>query len=90
MSQRIKIDENSKIVIEDNNYILFYRVQDSKAKDERKKWAVAGYFPDLASLSQDWVKNAPARDRRTLTTLQDVVECIQNAESRVTKLIQGK
>jgi hypothetical protein len=85
----IKIDENSKIEIEDNNYILYYRRKDSNAKKECHKWEINGYFPTLEVLLQDWARNSPAHTVAPLTSLQEVVNCIQKAEERVAKLIKG-
>ena len=76
-------------MIEDNNYTLQYRVKNSKAKTERKHWAVGGYFATLEHLLKDWVTNAPARTERPLATLQEVVKCIQKAEDHIDKLIKG-
>lgn len=85
----IPIDKNAKFKIEDNNYILYRKIQDSKAKDEKSKWLISGYFPTLDSLLQDWVKNAPAWTQDSLRTLQDVVDVIQKAEKRVEQLIHN-
>lgn len=86
----IPIDKNSKIEIEDNNYILYYKVKDSKAKTEKKTWALGGYFPTLDTLLQDWVINAPAHTSEALTSLKQVVEIIQRAEKHIETLIHKK
>jgi hypothetical protein len=87
--QTISIDENSRILLEDNNYTLQYKRKDSKAKGG-KIWAVGGYFPTLATLLQDWVINAPAHTDTPLRTLQELVIYIQKAEKHIENLIKGK
>ena len=94
MRQIIQIDENSKIEVEDNNYILFYK---SLGKDPKtgkpataKNWTVGGYFPTMESLVNDWVINAPAHKSEAIRDLKGLVDCIQDAEKRITKLIKGK
>ena len=86
----IKIDENSRMLLEDNNYTLQYRVKDSTAKDEEKRWSVGGYFPTLDTLLQDWVINAPAHTSVPPATLQEVVQVIQKAEKHIETLIHKK
>jgi hypothetical protein len=85
----IPIDKNSKIELEHDNYILYYRIKDSKAKNEGKKWVIGGYFPNLDTLLQDWVVNAPAHTSESLTSLQQVVDVIQKAEKHMVDLIHN-
>jgi hypothetical protein len=94
--QTIKIDENSRILLEEDNYTLEYRVKsgmtpEGKAPIKEFKWIIGGYFPTLASLATDWVSNAPSHQKDgKIQSLQDVVECIQKAEVHIEKLIKGK
>jgi len=88
MEQCIKIDENAKIVIDDNNYTLYYRRTNSKTSVQRKQWTLGGYFPTLESLLKDWVTNAPARHSQRLKTLGEVVAVIQKAERHIEKLLK--
>lgn len=85
----IQLDENSKMEVEDNNYILYYRRKKTDAKIEGKKWVVGGYFPTLDTLLQDWVINAPAHSGTVLTSLKQVVEIIQRAEKHIEQLIHN-
>jgi len=78
----VPIDENSKIEISDNNYILLYKAP--------KGWKVGGYFPTIESLLNDWVVNAPAHSGKALNSLKEVVDIIQKAEKHIEKLIHGK
>lgn len=86
----IQIDENSKIEIEDNNYILYYKFKNSSAKEKRHQWRVNGYFPTLEVLLQDWVRNAPAHTIVPLRSLRDVVDVIQKAEKHIEELLKQK
>ena len=88
----IKIDKDSRMLIENNNYILEYRVKAGKAPGgadpkEEYKWQVDGYFPTLDVLLKDWVANAPYRSKESLKSLQDVVDCIHEAEAHMDKLL---
>lgn len=90
----IKIDENSRILIEDNNYTLEYRV--AKGDFQGKKgigfhWVLGGYFPTLDSLLKDWVTNAPSHANPSkIKCLQDVCKIIQDAEKHIENLIHKK
>ena len=90
MIQRIPIDKYAKIEIEDNNYTLLYKREKTDNAIERRQWCLGGYFPTLEQLLDDYVKNAPAHDRHALHSLQEVVDCIQNAQNRIEKLITKK
>lgn len=91
----IKIDESSRILLEDSNYTLEYRVKSGiqpggKKATKEFRWIIGGYFPSLDSLLQDWVCNAPARQNAgVLKSLQDVAKCIQDAEAHIAKLIHN-
>ena len=92
----IKIDENSRILLEDNNYTLEYRVKTGLKPDGTKslkefKWILGGYYPTLASLCTSWVENAPSHQNPDkIQSLRDIVVCLQEAEKHITKLIEGK
>jgi len=82
----IKIDENSKMIVDDNNYTLYYKIKDSKAK-EGKNWRVGGYFPTMESLLNDWVTNAPANATEPPATLKEVVDVIKSAKKHIAKML---
>jgi len=95
MEHLISIDEDSRIRIEENNYTLEYRVKvglkpDGTKSDKEFRWIVGGYFPDLVSLSIDWINNVPARRKASISTIKELAEIIQNAEKHITDLIKGK
>jgi len=87
----IKIDKNSRMSIDDNNYTLQYRSKGIDPKTGEKadgsKWALGGYFPTMESLLNDWVTNAPAYAEEPPTTLKDIVEVIKNAEKHIAKML---
>jgi len=86
----IKIDKNSRIKLDEFNYILEYRIPKGDFGEKKGigfKWELGGYFPTLEVLAQDYVSNAPLRLKSSITTLKEVVSIIQSAEKRITKLI---
>lgn len=89
----IKIDENARMLVEDNNYVLEWKVKSGVRPDGTEptkefKWVLGGYFPELDALLRDYVKNAPSHQNQgKIKSLQDVVDCIREAEANVTKLI---
>lgn len=95
MGQLISINEDSRIRIEDSNYTLEYRVKvglrpDGTESTKEFRWIVGGYFPSLVSLANDWVSNAPARQKASISTMKELVEIIQNAEKHIASLIKGE
>jgi hypothetical protein len=95
MEQLINIDEDSRIRIEEDSYTLEYRVKvglrpDGTKSNKEFRWIIGGYFPTLVSLANDWVSNAPARRKASISTMKELVETIQNAEEYITNLIKGK
>ena len=91
----IKIDENTRMLIEDNNYTLEYRVPKGEFMGKKAvgfKWVLGGYFPTLDTLLQDYIKNAPSHPNASdlpVRNLKEVVDCIQRAEKRVEELIHN-
>lgn len=88
----VKIDENSRMLCEDNNYTLEIRKPKGDfngTKGVGFKWEINGYFPTLESLLNDWVQNAPSRQKDgKMIVLNDVVKVIQDAEAHIAKLIK--
>lgn len=83
MEKIIPIDNNARIVIELENYILQYR---RKSKSQIS-WRTAGYFPDLVSLATEYLNNAPKRADNAIRSLEDLVDVIKQAENRICKII---
>lgn len=92
--QTIKIDENSRILIEEDNYTLEYRIPKGEFQGKKGlgfRWIIGGYFPTLDSALKDWVINAPSHQKASrIKCLQDVVKCIQEAEKHIEELIHKK
>ncbi len=90
----IKINEYSRLTIEDSNYVVEYKVKAGIRPDGEKpknefKWNVGGYFQTLELALNDWVANSPIYTEEDHKSLKDVVKCIQGAEVTVKKLIAG-
>lgn len=88
----IEITDYAKLSVEDNNYVLHYRVKagkkpnGSEAKREWK-WILGGYFPTAGSALRDFVANAPVYSEEELKSLKELVDCIKKAEKRMTELL---
>lgn len=87
MEHLIKIDETSRIKVEDNNYTLQYKRKTGKDKN---RWDVGGYFPTVDSLLKDYVINAPTRSSQAIHDLKGLVSCIHDAERHIEKLLIKK
>jgi len=87
----IKISDYARMYVEDNNYTMEYRIKTgtkpdgSKAKEEYK-WILGGYFPTAGSALRDFVANTPVYSPEELKTFKDLVDCIKEAERRMTEL----
>lgn len=86
MKHIITIDNNTRIVIDSENYILQY-LRKSKTKIS---WRTDGYFPDIASLYQEYKKSAPQRDDNAVNSFQELINSIKRAESRICQIIIKK
>lgn len=79
------------MLIEDNNYTLEWKVPKGDFQGKQGigfKWDLGGYFPTLDSLLKDFVINAPSHAKPSeIKSLQDVVDCINEAEAKIEKLI---
>jgi hypothetical protein len=92
----IKIEDHARMLIEDNNYTLEWRIP--KGDFQGKKgigftWQLGGYFQSLDALLKDYVINRPSHLKPSETAarnLNEVVKCIQEAEKRIEKLIHNK
>ena len=89
---KVKIDKNSRVLIEDNNYTLEYRVPKGDFRGKKGvgfKWQLGGYFPTMEQLLNDWVRNAPSKQKDgQIKELKDIVDCIKNAEQHIAKLLK--
>jgi hypothetical protein len=85
IEKTIKIDENNRIDIIPSNYVW-------KSKREVKnkvtgltslEWITVGYYPDLASICQEFVKDAPRNSGVAMRSINGVIESIKNAEKTI-------
>ena len=83
MTKIIPIDENSRILIEAENYALQFRRHSQK----RISWRTAGYFPDLVSACLEYLNDAPRRSDNAIRTIGEIVVIIKEAETRLRKII---
>ena len=85
MKKIIIIDENARIKIIAENFMLQYKI---KTRNKRIAWHTDGFFPDLVSLSEDYLNNAPYRAIQTTEDFKKLIEVIKTAESNLRKAIE--
>jgi len=89
----IEIDENTKVLLEPDNFTLMIRVKSGiapggKVAKAEYSWRIEGYYATLVSALQSYVTNAPARRKDgEIKDLSDAVRCIQEAEKHIETLI---
>ena len=83
MKQIIPIDENSRILIDSENYILQFR-RNSKT---RLSWRLGGYFPDLTSLATEYLNSSPQRAENAISSIEELIQSIKKAEARICQII---
>ena len=84
MTKIITIDENARIKIISENFILEYKI---KTRNKQIAWKTDGRFSDLISLSEDYLNNAPYRAIQATEDLKKLIEVIKTAESNLRKAI---
>jgi len=85
MQKIITIDENARIKIISENFMLQYKI---KTRNKRIAWHTDGFFPDLISLSERYLNNAPYRAIQTTEDFEKLIEVIKTAESNLRKAIE--
>ena len=85
MGKIITIDENARIKIISENFILEYKI---KTKNKRIAWKIDGRFSNLISLSEDYLNNAPYRTIQGTEGLRKLIEVTKTAESNFCKAIE--
>lgn len=85
MTKIITIDKNARIKIIAENFMLQYKI---KTRNKRIAWHTDGFFPDLISLSEDYLNNAPYRAIQATEDFEKLVEAIKTAESNLRKAIE--
>ncbi|GBE17372.1 hypothetical protein BMS3Abin15_01217 [bacterium BMS3Abin15] len=87
MGKIIEIDENTRIKIIKDNFMLQYK---KKSRTKRIAWHTDGYFPDLISLSNEYLTDTPYRTIEGTEQIMTLVEVIKQAETRICELINNK
>ena len=85
MKKIIIINENARIKIIAENFMLQYKI---KTRNKRIAWHTDGFFPDLISLSEEYLNNAPYRAIQTTESFEKLIEVIKTAESNLRKAIE--
>ena len=85
MEKIIIIDESARIKIISENYMLQYKI---KTRNKRMAWHTDGYFPDLISLAEDYLNNAPYRAIQATEDFEKLKEVIKTAEANLRKAIE--
>lgn len=83
MKQIINIDNDTRMLIEVENYTLQFRRKSKKLIS----WRVDSYHTNLTSLSLAYLNSAPQRANNAIKSLDDIVVAIREAEARICKLI---
>ncbi|MFW5885308.1 MAG: hypothetical protein ACOCUF_03730 [Patescibacteria group bacterium] len=86
--KRIKLDEETRIQIEANNYVLLRAKK--KQNGEANGWEYEAYFPDLASLAKHYINQAPYRSKDNIKNFQELINVVRSAEDNIKKLIINK
>lgn len=85
MKKIITIDENARIKIIPENFMLQYKI---KTRNKRIAWHTDGFFPDLVSLSEEYLNNAPCRAIQTTEDFEKLIEVVKTAEANFRKAIE--
>ena len=85
MKKIITIDENARIKIIAENFMLQYKI---KTRNKQIAWHTDGFFPDLVSLSKRYLNNEPYRTIQATEDFEKIEEVIKTAESNLRKAIE--
>jgi len=85
MKKIITIDENARIKIIAQDYMLQYKTE---SRNKRIAWHTDGHFPDLISLSEEYLNNAPYRAIQATEDFEKLIEVIKTAKANFCKAIE--
>ncbi|MCK4745276.1 hypothetical protein KAS41_04400 [Candidatus Parcubacteria bacterium] len=85
MTKIITIDESTRIKIIAENFMLQHKI---KTRNKRIAWHADGFFPDLISLSKEYMNNAPYRNIQGTEDFEKLTEVIKTAEANLRKAIE--
>ena len=85
IEKSIKIDENNRIEIIPKNYIWKIRrvVKNKQTGIESLEWITEGYYPDVVSICQSYIKDAPRNADEAIRSVTGVINAIKKAEQTV-------
>ncbi len=85
MTKIIIIDENARMKIIPENFMLQYKI---KTRDKQMKWHTDGFFPDLKSLFKEYLNSAPYQTIQAIENFEKLIEVMKTAESNFCKAIK--
>lgn len=85
MNRIIQIDDNARIKIIANNFMLQYR---KKTRTKRIAWHTEGFYPDLASMCQSYLNGAPYRAIHSRERIETLLEVVRQTEETLRKIIK--
>ena len=84
MKKIIPINKNTRIKIIPDNFMLQRKI---KTRNKRIAWHTDGFFPDLITLSKEYLDLSPCRATEATRDFKDLIEVIKTAEANITKAI---
>ena len=85
MTKIITIDENTRIKIIAENFMLQYKI---KKRNKQMGWSRGEYFPDLKSLFREYLNSAPYQTTQAIENFEKLIKVIETAESNLRKAIE--
>ena len=86
----IKIDDKSRIEIDNNNYKLQYYYKGETKNPEKVakfQWHTDGYFPNMVSLATEYLNNAPRASSEATGDIKKLIKVIEGAEKRIKAIL---
>lgn len=87
MNRIIQIDENTRVKLLADNFMLQLKV---KTRTNRIAWHTEGFYPTLISLCQSYLNHAPYRAIRATERFEKLLEVVRRAEETLKKLVSKK
>lgn len=84
MRKIIPIDKNTRIKIIPDNFMLQRKI---KTKNKRITWHTDGFFPNLITLSEEYLTASPYRAIEATRDFKDLIKVVKRAEANIIKAI---
>lgn len=84
MRKIIPIDKNTRIKIIPDNFMLQRKI---KTRNKRIAWHTDGFFPNLITLSKEYLISSSYRATEATRDFKDLIEVIKRAENNIIKAI---